>query len=260
MGYSGDYRKVYGDIGQLGKLLSELSDGRAAFDELDEDQDYFLPRSLFVSDTVIKECRDKDFHRVFKKFHYEVPRFVIPRYKTFKRFGFANNLAIKAFKRWEEGEKFYLDIYTRDESFYLKQQLAIFLGRKKQYARAFRYIDEALSESQRKNMGILHTHARLMFEANIDKVGEEPTLRAGLRDSLRILEECRARDRRQNTHVMRYAIHCIKYYEVFGDGESVECLKKAVQWLREEQGRNPSFTWIGRLIKDAQRRIAEGTS
>ena len=123
----GDYNIVYGLIERLGKLLSEVDTTNAQFIDLDDTQDHFSPRSTLISETVVQMCRNEDFRRVYLQFHSNVPRLFIPRYSNFRRFGYRAAFAERVFQDWSEGEKFYMKAYTEDRSYFLKQQLAIYL-------------------------------------------------------------------------------------------------------------------------------------
>ena len=101
------YEFVYKRIEQLGALLSELGSGEGEIVDLDASQDHFVPRSSVISEVVVQQSRPEDFKRVLETFHGKVPHFVIPRFETFKRYGFRNHFATKAFSDWEDGEKFW---------------------------------------------------------------------------------------------------------------------------------------------------------
>lgn len=173
----GDYSVVYRLTERLGKLLSEVDTTDAQFTDLDDSQDHFSPRSTLISETVVQMCRNEDFRRVYLQFHSNVPRLFIPRYSNFRRFGYRAAFAERVFQDWREGEEFYIKAYAEDRSYFLKQQLAIYLGGKKQFELAFKYVDEALTESRNRNPNIRHTHARLLFDANIDKAATDSSLR-----------------------------------------------------------------------------------
>ncbi|MDQ0317342.1 P-loop NTPase [Amorphus orientalis] len=253
IGAGGDYVKVYGVLERLGKLLSEVDTNNAQFVDLDDTQDHFTPRSQLIAETVVDRCRNMDFGRVYLDFHTKVPRLFIPRYSNFKRFGYRNGYAERVFQDWKEGEKFYLRVYKEDKNYFLKQQLAIFLGAKKQYGLAFKYIDEALTESKNKNPNIRHTHARLLFDANIDKAASDRSLKHNLVRSMEILEACHEYDKRQTNHALRFSEQAIKFNSVFPGAESLAYTTKAKTWLKEEIHKTPSLRYARRLLKDIER-------
>ncbi len=239
IGASGDYLKVYAAVEKLGKLLGEIDSSDREFTDLNDSQDYFTPRSTLVAETVVERCRNEDFCRIYLRFHKSVPRLFIPRFSTFRRYGFRYWLVARVFPNWEDGEEFYLSAYGEDRSYFLKQQLAIYLGIRKKYALAFKYIDEALSESRNQQPSIRHTHARLLFDANIEKAATDPTLRANLRKSMEILESCHEYDKRQTNHATRFAEQSLMYANVFPGAEGIGYMTKAKGWLIEESENRP---------------------
>ena len=249
----GDYNVVYELISRLGKLLSDIDTADEQFIDLDDSQDHFTPRSTLIAETVIEKCRNEDFRRVYLQFHSNVPRIFIPRYANFRRFGYRSALAGRVFPKWQEGEKFYLNAYKEDRSYFLKQQLAIFLGGRKQYGLAFKYIDEALTESHNRNPNIRHTHARLLFDANIDKATTDDSLRGHLRKSMEILESCHTYDKRQTNHAFRFAYQSLKYSGVFPGSEADSYRTKAIGWLKEEIEAQPSLRHAKHLLRQLHR-------
>ncbi len=249
----GDYERVYSMTESLGKLLSEVEVVDSQFWKLDGDQDYFTPRSLLIAEVVVNRCRNKDFSRVYLDFHNRVPRLFIPRYANFKRFGYRSSFVDRVFEKWEDGEAFYLKSYAEDKSYFLKQQLSIFLGGRKQFELAFKYIDEALTESRNMNPNIRHTHARLLFDANIDKAASNKSLRGHLRDSMNILEGCHEYDKRQTNHALRFAEQSIKYASVFPGREAEGYREKAIGWLKEELAKVPSLRHGRYLLRQLSR-------
>jgi tetratricopeptide (TPR) repeat protein len=241
MAAGADYKAVYDAINHLGQLLGEVDTADAQFLDLDDAQDHFVPRSSLISETVIEMCRDDDFRRMYLRFHSSVPRLFIPRFSNFRRYGYRSGLVERVFPVWHEGENFYLRAYEEDRSYFLKQQLAIYLGIKKQYELAFKYIDEALTESRNRNPNIRHTHARLLFDANIEKAVTEPSLQGNLRKSMEILESCHEYDKRQTNHAIRFAEQSLKYASVFPGFEATSYMKKASGWLSEEIAKLPSL-------------------
>lgn len=240
-GADGDYNKVYETIERLGRLLSEVDTADSQFIDLDENQDHFTPRSSVIAETVVNICRDSEFRRIYLQFHQRVPRLFIPRFSNFRRYGYRNAYAERVFEKWEDGERFYLNAYKEDKSYFLKQQLSIFLGGKHQYELAFKYIDEALTESRNRNPNIRHTHARLLFDANIEKAVTNSSLRIHLSKSMEILEGCHEYDKRQTNHALRFADQAIRFANVFPGKESKSYVNKAVGWIQEELEKTPSL-------------------
>ncbi len=252
-GAGGDYNVVYGLTERLGKLLSEVDTADAQFIDLDGSQDHFTPRSTLISETVVQMCRNDDFRRVYLKFHANVPRLFIPRYSNFRRYGYRAAFAERVFQGWEEGERFYLKAYAEDRSYFLKQQLAIYLGGLKQFELAFKYIDEALTESHSRNPNIRHTHARLLFDANIERAVGDSSLRGHLRKSMEILEGCHEYDKRQTNHALRFAEQSLRYSTVFPGAEANAYRSKAIGWLKEEIDKTSSLRHAKHLLRELER-------
>lgn len=245
----GDHEVVYALTSRLGKLLSEVDSEDSQFIDLDDMQDHFTPRSALIAETVVQMCRNEDFRRVYLQFHSNVPRLFIPRYSNFRRYGYRAAFVERVFQDWKEGEKFYLKAYAEDRSYFLKQQLAIYLGGRQQFEIAFKYIDEALADSYNRNPNIRHTHARLLFDANIDKAVNDSSLRGHLRKSMEILEGCHEYDKRQTNHALRFAEQSIKYSKVFPGSEAESYRKKAIGWLNEEIEKTPSLRHAKYLLR-----------
>lgn len=249
-GANGDYKVVYNLVERLGKLLSEVDTADRQFLDLDDSQDHFTPRSAVIAETVLAMCRNVDFRRMYLQFHSNVPRLFIPRFSSFRRYGYRSGYVERVFGDWKEGEKFYLRAYQEDKTYFLKQQLAIYLGAKKQFELAFKYIDEALTESRNKNPNVRHTHARLLFDANIDKAASNRSLQGNLQRSMEILEGCYEYDKRQTNHALRFAEQSLKYTAVFPSQEADSYVKKAHRWLTEEVQKMPSLRRAKFLLRE----------
>lgn len=251
---AGDYRDVYAEIEKLGALLSEYVGDEEVV--LDENQDYFSPRSLHVSEAVLNASSRDAFRRMFLRFHRNVSTFRIAQYDIFKRWGYDAGYARRAFTDAQEGIKFYDDVFERDGSYYLLQQKAIFLSRQKMFKEAFATIDDALLLSGGKIPSIRHTHAEILFDANINLAHSDRSARFELRKSLSILEECRNYDRRKAYHAFKFSEEACNYYDAYMDAEATEYLKKAESWLEEELA-NPFSARRARYhLRDVQRRLA----
>ena len=95
-------------------------------------------------------------------------------------------------------------------------------------------IDDALMLSGGKIPTIRHTHAEILFDANITLAHTDKSARAELRKSLSILEDCRTYDRRKSYHAFKFSEEACNYYDAYMDIEATEYLKKAESWLEEE--------------------------
>ncbi|MFN3721378.1 MAG: SIR2 family protein [Rhizobium rhizophilum] len=199
-----------------------------------EDQDYYVPRSSVVSEIILDGVSDDEFAYVFKRFHQSISVVRIPNYGLFRRFGYGADFSLRAFKDINEAVDFYERCYLIDENYYILQQCAIYLSRRKDYQRAFQYIDLALDRSRGKVPIIRHTHAVILFDANIGLVRMDPSVREYLDKSLRILKECYEFDRRKSFHAFVFSRQSCQYYDVYKDEISVNYLELARGWLEEE--------------------------
>src|SRR2546428_12464409 len=91
-------------------------------DLADSEQDYFMPRSVFVSEAIMEKVAPEALQRVLLRFHSNVTPFRIHRFDIFRRRAFDADLAKRAFPDWQEGHAFYERLYQRDKSPYLLQQ------------------------------------------------------------------------------------------------------------------------------------------
>lgn len=216
-------------------------------------QDYFTPRSTLVADAVLDQVDEGDFQCVLTTFHKQVSPVRICRYDIFKRRAYDKNIVSKAFSKWEEGKRFYEEMYERDHSPYLLQQGALYLAHKKRYVEAFTWIDKALHQSRFKNPTIQNSHAIILFRANIDKVGIDTSVRPYLDQSMDILKDCYYFDRRKRYHATTFADHAIQYWNAYADPKAEQYLREAQGWLQNEMRIAPwhkNLKYLHRRVSD----------
>ncbi len=221
-----DYQGVYEMMDKLGKLVAEYSGQdlgsprsfqersniRAAETRDLEAQDYWVPRSNIVAAAILDQVSSEVFKRALIRFHRSVTPYRVINFNVFKTYAFDKNYALKAFMNWEEGRDFYLEVAHRDLSPYLWQQGALYLLHKKRFDEAFAWIDKALSMSGSRIVSIRHAHAIILFNANINKMGENSQqVRETLDKSMEILEQCHASDRRKTYHATAFADQALRY-------------------------------------------------
>lgn len=223
--------EVYDKLAVLGSMISE---NVGSFNLIDEDQDFFNPRSNIYSDTIYELSDKTDFCRVFLKFHNSVSSTIIPRSDQFRRYGYDADHAMKAFESVEEGKKFYDRQFRIEQNYYTLQQAAIFMMRKKSFNESFKYIDKSLRLSRNRVPSIRHSHALILFRANITKDTAEKNVRENLDKALEILKTCYNDDRRKTYHVLTYGDCSCKYYDAYGDEIALQHLKTAQTWLERE--------------------------
>jgi len=248
------YTEVYAEITKLGALLSEYGAGHQIL--VDDDQDYYNPRSVYVAQAVLNACTREAFERMFLRFHQNVSNFRIAQFDVFRRYGYDSAYALRAFLKADDGIAFYNDAFERDGSYYLLQQKAIYLARLKMFKEAFVTIDEALLQSGGRIPSIRHSHAEILFDANINLALTDDGARPELQKSLRILEECRRYDKRKAYHAFKFADEACKYFDAYRDEEAVSILRQAESWLQEELV-NPFVARRARShLKGVQQRLA----
>jgi len=228
-----DYKQVLKIINELGSLIAEYSEPYVDFDE----QDYFLPRSVIISEAILNQASTDSLKRMLIQFHHEVSSVRIVRFDVFRRRAFDETLFGKAFEDWKEGEKFYQLLDNRDGSPYLKQQCALYLMHKKQFKKSFAWIDEALLQSSNRIPSIRNSHAIILFRANITSP-DNNTSRETLKQSMQILSECYVYDKRKTYHALTYADHALQYWNFFNDETAKEFLYTSKKWLDEELTRS----------------------
>ena len=228
-----DYRDVYENINKLGALLIDFTDSI-----LDAEQDYFMPRSTFIAESIIDIAFCEDLKLVIEQFYKEISPMRIARYDVFRRKAYDSGLMRNVFTEWKEGEAFYMMARSRDESPFLKQQAALYLGGKRRFKEAFNWIDEALVQSGYRIPSIRNSHAIILFRANISSP-HNVTAQSSLKQSMDILTECYKFDLRKTYHALVYADHSMQYWDVFGNSDAKEYLKTSNEWLKEELRKSP---------------------
>ncbi len=226
------YKDVYEKISALGAFIIDFTDS-----VVDAEQDYFLPRSSFLAESVLQIASSEDLKKVILQFYREISPMRIARYDVFRRKAFDAGIMKSVFNDWQEGEAFYNMARERDESPFLKQQAALYLARKKRFKEAFNWIDEALVQSGYNIPSIRNSHAIILFRANISSPHNE-TARSSLKQSMDILTECYKSDMRKTYHALVFADHSMQYWDVFGNADAKDYLKTSYEWLKEEVGKS----------------------
>ena len=238
------YEDVYEHLKNLGTLISEY-----AGELIDGEQDHFVPRSTVVSEAIISQTPGPVFGECLRRFHTDISPLRICRYDVFRRRAFDADYFTRAFPSWQEGRAFYDDLYERDASPYLRQQGALYLAKKKRFVEAFSWIDEAIIKSANRIPSIRHSHAIILFNANIDLAGnDDPKVKETLDRSMQILAECYRYDKRKNYHAITFADQAIRYWEAYSDGRAKEYLTTAVTWLKEEHRKSQWHRRIKQLL------------
>ena len=211
------------------------------------EQDYYVPRSANVAQAVLEQVSPLSLKRMLTRFHEDVSRVRICRYDIFKRRAFDKDIVLRAFPVWTQGQEFYRQAYYRDDTPYLLQQGALYLAHLKRFVEAFRWIEDAITQSDGRITSIRISHAMILFMANRDKDPSDPIVRQTLQDSMSILAECYQYDKRKRYHSIKFAEQALEYREIFNDQKSSEYLQMAEKWLADEKRLSPWHRYIRRL-------------
>ncbi|MBL6457757.1 SIR2 family protein [Belnapia sp. T6] len=232
--YLPKHRKEYGDvydvIRRIDSFLVEVDLAN------DSDQDHFSVRSGALARVALRECSSRSFGRIFERFHTSVSTRLIVDYPVFRRYAYDNDFARKAFPRVEDGQRFYERLVRSTDNAYDYQHGAIYLSKMKSFTEAFSWIDTALSKSRGRVFSIRNTHARILFEANIDVLKRnvrDNTALQGIKESMDVLQGCIKNDARRSYHLLRYSDQAIQYAEIMSDQNSLDWLRHAYENLQQ---------------------------
>ena len=232
--YFSDYEFNYCDIFDMREDAKDLINDYIPKDNEEYiDMDYYYPRSKYIAEIIRDSCSQKLLRKVMEGIIMKIPRIIICNYKSFRKYAFDKNLALRAYGNWEEGKKYYESAFVYDQrNPYVLQQGALYLASKKKYDDAFSWIDRAISMTDDRFFSIRNTHAIILFDANINKGLED--VRNELDTSMHILEKCMHNDKRKRFHAQAYGSQAIQYYERFRDDVAKVYLQQAERWLNEE--------------------------
>lgn len=251
-GITTDYDHLYELCDRLGSMIS---DNGGSFQLFDQEEDYFSPRSMILSEAVMENVSDKMLQSVLLRFVKNVSPSRVNRYDVFRRNAFDHRIVNRAFPNPEEGMAFYEDLYNRDDTPYLLQQNALYLSSKGRHTEAFRVIDRAVTTSGGRIWSIRNSHAIILFKANID-VHDKPNARESLRRSMQILTECYKWDKKRPFHALTFADQALKYWRVYGDNDARSYLETARVWLSDELERSSWNRSIKQLLPRIERALA----
>lgn len=161
-----DYNDVIAMEEELDDMFSEFEGSNEL---LDTSIDYYYPRTYFIAEAILKYSSSALLRKVMCNVVYNVPKYLIYNYKTFRKNAFDSVLTGRAFSDWNEGKRFYEFAYLYDnENPYVLQQGALFLAKKNKYSEAFRWIDKAINSTNDKFFSIRNSHAIILFDANYE--------------------------------------------------------------------------------------------
>jgi hypothetical protein len=225
-----NYLDVYDIANRIGSFLVEV--------DLPDDphQDHFSVRSGALARVALKVCQPAAFGQIYERFHSAVPSRLVVDYPVFRRYAYDNDYARKAFPRVNDGERFYKRLVHSTDNAYDYQHGAIYLSKMKSFTEAFSWIDTALSKSRGRVFSIRNTHARILFEANIDILKRnqlDHTALDGIQESMEVLEKCITDDARRSYHLLRFSDQALQYGEVMNDAASNKWLTHAQKSLSQ---------------------------
>lgn len=238
---------IYEMVSALGGILQDYTG--PLIDNID--QDYFTPRSNIIAEAVLNQTPREIFAEVFDAFHKYVPKFSIIRYDIFKRSAYDSDFVKVAYSRWQEGRDFYERILEINDSPFIWQQGALYLGSKSKYDEAFTWIDKAQIRFHRTNFLIRNSYAIILFEANINN-SNPSNIKNLLDESMDIIRDCYTNDKKKVYHCITYAKQAKRYFRIFQDAKAYEYMRVAYRWLQDEKAKNPWNREIISLIKDIE--------
>ena len=233
--YFSDEVSNYNDIFEIRDQLDDLVKDYSGDLNLEDDQDYYYPRSFHIAETIIDIIDHETLKNVMIKALNNIPNIRIPFYNTYRKYAYDKTLVIKAFKAWQDGKDFYEKVYDMDfNNPYVLQQGALYLAYKKKFTLAFEWIDKAITQTNNKYFSIRNSHAIILFEANINSQNDSSDIRKQLDNSMEILEKCFNADKRKVFHAIRYAEQAIEYLNRYYDKKALLYVETARTWLKNE--------------------------
>jgi hypothetical protein len=242
------YHDIYDMRAQLGEMLKDYYGDQI----MDDEQDYYYPRSIYAAETLLKQANPTLLRKVMEQVLDNIPTVQICSYNTFRKYAYDKNLALRAFGNWREGKVFYERVYENDfHNPYVLQQGALYLAAKKSFSEAFVMIDRAINQTNNRYFSIRNSHAIILFDANISAKEESESVRGELDRSMNILERCINDDKRRIFHALRFGEQAIAYHTRYYDENSLKYIKNAKTWLldirREQYWNYEVNNLLGRL-------------
>ena len=252
-GIADDYKDIYKMCDYLKPMIYEY------YGELaDEEQDYWMPRSTIVSETILSHAYSSSLKRMLLRFYKQVSPSRIPKYNIFRRKAHDSRLISRAFLDWHEGKQFYETVYQRENDYYVLQQGAIYLSHKRRFKEAFNWIEKAITLSGGKNLSIQNSHAIILFRANIGFPSDDSTVKNSLNQSMEILSQCYTQDKRKTYHALTFADHAMQYWNVYANNVAFKYLETAKNWLEEERKNTPWSFKVKRLLTQVSNMLRRG--
>lgn len=223
----------YHEVIEMRKQLSDFLKEDDAEELAQNSIDGYRPRSSIISDSILSNVSTSLLAQVLNTLLDKVSYIKICNFKTFRKWGFDKVLVSKAFPNWEDGKMFYEKAFLyNNRNPYVLQQGALYLSLKKRYNEAFDWIDKAKILTNDRQFSIRNSHAIIMFDANYD-INTEDSVEQ-LDRSMEILQKCFTDDMRKTFHAKTYADQAIRYYKKYNNPKSIEYLRQAQIWIKQE--------------------------
>lgn len=237
--YSFFYDLGYGDVIKIRKKLDDLLREDISDELIENGTEGYRPRSYHIAEAILRFSSRGMLSDVFWNFINEVSKLKVCNYRIFKRWAFDKELMLKAFPKWEDGEEFYKEAFLYDDKNpFVLQQGALYLSDKRQYGKAFAWIDKAIMMTDNKQFSIRNSHAIILFDSNYEV--DTPDAIMQLNKSMKILQQCFHDDKRRLFHALTYAKQAIRYFKRLPQSaKSMEYLKQAREWLVSEKEDKP---------------------
>ncbi len=232
--YSFFYDLGYGDVIHIKSKLDDLLRDDVSEDFIESGAEGYRPRSSHIAEAILRYSPRDTLRDVVWNFINEVSKLKVYNYRVFRRWAFDKELMLRAFPKWEDGEKFYKEAFLYDsQNPFVLQQGALYLSDNKQYSKAFAWIDKAIMMTDDKHFSIRNSHAIIMFDANYEVNTEDAVVQ--LDKSMNILQRCFHDDKRRVFHALTFAKQAIRYYKRLPHRtKTMEYLREAKEWLVNE--------------------------
>lgn len=247
--YSFFYDLGYSDVLSIKKKLDDLLREDVSTELIENGVEGYRPRSYHIAEAILRFSSREMLADVFWNFINEVSKLKVCNYRIFKRWAFDKELMLRAFPKWKDGEAFYKDAFLYDSrNPFILQQGALYLSDKRQYGKAFAWIDKAIMMTDNKQFSIRNSHAIILFDANYEV--DTPEAVAQLNKSMKILQQCFHDDKRRLFHALTYAKQAIRYFKRLPQStKSMDYLNQARAWLDSEQVDKPWNYEVKELLR-----------
>lgn len=205
------WEQMYDIVKRVGGLIKECTEELQDYNMLEMLQDYYQCRSRFFAEKIIQSIPygNHNFAKMLMDFVENVSPYKICQYDKFKRSGYDADFVCRAFTKVEDGENFYNQCLEKDNSAYIYQQAAIYFSRKKDFKRAFEWIDRASGMTHYNKFSIDSTYAQIYFDVNLGTDGEQ------CKEALSILSNCCRKDQRKAIHFTAFSKRVVKFAESY---------------------------------------------